>query len=125
MSIFEQAARQKLRFKAVNGLVATEDLWDLPLAQLDDIAKGLRKDLRDADDSFIDEKKANTALELRFEIVKHVITAKLADRDAAAIKRENAARRRQLLEVLADKQGESLRSRSIEDIQKELDSLSG
>ena len=45
MNIFEQAARQKIRFESVLGLLCVEDLWDLPLtslnskrANLDDIA---------------------------------------------------------------------------------------
>ena len=31
MDIFKQAAKQKLRFKTSQGLVTTEDLWDMPL----------------------------------------------------------------------------------------------
>ena len=123
INMFEQATRLKLRFKSNNGNISTEDLWDLPLSQLDDIAKGLRKELRDTEDSFIEEKKSNAQLELRFEVVKHVITTKLAERDAKAKAKEVAARRQVLLEALEGKQQEALKNMSVEDIQKELATL--
>ena len=123
INMFEQATRLKLRFKSNNGNISTEDLWDLPLSQLDDIAKGLRKELRDTEDSFIEEKKSNATLELRFEVVKHVITTKLAERDAKAKAKEVAARRQVLLEALEGKQQEALKNMSVEDIQKELATL--
>ena len=40
MNIFERASRRKLRFDTVVGLLATEQLWELPLT-----AKGERPDL--------------------------------------------------------------------------------
>lgn len=123
INMFEQASRLKLRFKASNGLISTEDLWDLPLSQLDVIAKGLRKELREADDSFIEESKTDVKLELRFEIVKYVITTKIAERDARAAQRDKAARRQQLLEALEGKKAESLKNMSVEDIEKELKAL--
>lgn len=123
INLFEQATRLKLRFKSNNGNVSTEDLWDLPLSQLDDIAKGLRKELRETEDSFIEEKKSNAQLELRFEVVKHVITTKLAERDAKAQAKEKAARRQVLLEALEKKQNAALDGMSAEDIKKELEAL--
>ena len=123
INLFEQATRLKLRFKSNNGNVSTEDLWDLPLSQLDDIAKGLRKELRETEDSFIEEKKSNAQLELRFEVVKHVITTKLAERDAKAQAKEKAARRQVLLEALEKKQNAALDGMSADDIKKELEAL--
>ena len=123
INMFEQATRLKLRFKSNNGNISTEDLWDLPLSQLDDIAKGLRKELRETEDSFIEEKKSNAQLELRFEVVKHVITTKLAERDAKAQAKEKAARRQVLLEALEKKQNAALDGMSAEDIKKELEAL--
>lgn len=123
MSIFEKATRTKLKFKAANGVISTEDLWDLSLAQLDNIAKGLRKELRDEDDSFIDDKKANTQLELKFEIVKHIITTRLEERDAQNTSREKAAKKQQLLEVLEQRRAASLQNLTEAEILKELADL--
>lgn len=124
INIFEQATRTKLRFKATNGMVSTEDLWDLSLQHLDLIAKGIRKDLRESEDSFIDDSKVDKLLELRFDIIKHVITNKIAERDAKTQQRANAARRQQILEILESKRSDSLKNMSEQDLLKELETLS-
>jgi len=123
MSIFEQATKSALRFKATNGLISTEDLWGLQLTQLDTIAKSLRKELREADDSFIDTKSSNDQLELKFEVVKHIIASKIADRDAKNVERDKAARKQQILGVLAQKKSDSLQNMSVEALEAELTKL--
>lgn len=123
MSIFEQATKTGLRFKAQNGLVTTEDLWCLTLTNLDAMAKGYRKELREADDSFIDTKSSNDQLELKFEIVKHIISSKIADRDEKIAARDKAARKQEILGVLAQKKSDSLLNMSVEDLEKELKNL--
>lgn len=123
MSIFEQATKSALRFRASNGIVSTEDLWSLSLLQLDTIAKGLRKELRDADDSFVENVKSNKQMELAFEVVKHIITSKIADRDALTLKRENAARKQVILGVLEQKRTDSLQNMSVEALEAELKNL--
>lgn len=122
--MFESATKNKLRFKAPNGLVTSEDLWDLPLTQLDTIAKSLRKELREEDDSFIDNSKSNVLLELKFEVVKRVIAVKLEEREAAQLKRSNAAKKQKILEVLEEKKTGVLHDMSVEDLEKELAKLS-
>ncbi len=124
MSNFKQATKVGLRFKVSNGLIATEDLWGQNLTQLDNIAKSLRKELREADDSFIGVKTVATDdLELKLEVVKEVIASKLADRDAQVQNREKAARRNVLLEAMAAKDADALKDMSREDMEKELKSL--
>jgi hypothetical protein len=123
MSIFEQATKSALRFKATNGMVSTEDLWGLGLAHLDMIAKALRKELRDNEDSFIDSAKSNTGLELKFEVVKHIIASKIADRDAQVAQRDKAARKQQILGILEQKKSDSLQNMSVEALEAELKNL--
>lgn len=122
--MFEQASRLKLRFKATNGVLSVEDLWDLTLEQLDKIAKTLRKDLREEEDeSFISIKKTNSNVELQFNIVKHIIDVKLQEKADRAMLREKQARREQILQILAKKQNETLESMSESDLLKELENL--
>lgn len=122
--MFERASRLKLRFRVENGVVSTEDLWALSLQALDTLAKTLNKEIQDREVSFIEaETKEDAKLTLAFDIVKHIISVRLADREAAKNKTELDLRRKRLEAILADKQDEALKNMSAEDIQKELDAI--
>ena len=125
INLFEQASKLKLRYKTNYGLVTTEDLWDLPLTSLDEVAKSLNKQVKEAgEESFIEVKStANEKLELSFEIVKYVIKVKLVEQEAAKLAKENAAKKQQLLELLHQKQNEELGQLSIDEIKNMLAKL--
>ena len=133
MSIFEQAARQKLRFESSKGTLSVEHLWDLPLtstvegkANLDSIAIGLHHELKNSTEvSFVtSSKKPNDELQLKFDIVKHIIDVRVAENATAATARANAEKRQQLLELKARKESEKLGETSIEDLDKMIAALS-
>lgn len=130
-TMFQLASRLKLRFVSPRGALSVEDLWDLPLTSdrgpsLDDIAKGLHKSLREADGevSFVKPamKKADT-LQLQFDIVKHIIDIRVAERDAAQLANQKAATKQKLLSLIARKQDADLEGKSVEDLQAMLASL--
>lgn len=131
MSIFEKAARRKLRFETPQGHVSAEDLWDLPLtsrsgrANLDDVARGLHKQLRSGDDvSFVNkEQKSDDTVQLGFDIVKHVIDVRLAEAEETNQKQAKAAKKQFLLSILADKQSDAFKNMSEEDLQKAIAEL--
>ena len=58
--MFEKASRMKLRFNTQRGVLSVEDLWDLPLIQLDNIAKHIIDvKLQEQEDRLLEsEKKA-------------------------------------------------------------------
>ena len=118
MSIFEKASKSKLRFATGRGQLATEDLWDLSLESLDTIAKAVNKQLKvETEESFIGKKtKTNDILELKLEILKHIITVKLAEKQAKAQRAERNAKLAQLRELAASKQNEALAGSSLEEI---------
>lgn len=122
--MFEKATRLKLRFKVANGLISVEDLWDLNLNTLDVLARGINKELQESEVSFIGKRSdKEDKMKLQFDVVKRVIDVKLEEREQAKELRDRVQRKQQLLNVLADKQEESLRNMSKEDILKELESL--
>ena len=95
-TMFEKASRLKLRFRAQSGSITAEDLWDLSLTQLDNIAVFLNRELRGTEDSFLETRKDQT-LELRFNIVKHVLDVKKAELHDAKQAKADAERRQVLL----------------------------
>ncbi len=128
--LFIMASRAKFRFATAAGQLSAEDLWDLPLTgrgvNLDNIARALNKELKEADGdvSFVKPAvKASVELQAKFDVVKHVIDVKMAERDARANAEEKAATKQKLLAKLAEKQDKALDSLSEEQIKAMIDAL--
>lgn len=129
--MFETALRLNLRFDSPKGLLTIEDLWDLPLtasagkANLDEIAKNLFHQLRNTDDvSFVNPaQKADATVQVKFDIVKHIIDIRVAERDVAAVARANKERKQLILGIIAQKENENLLGTSLDDLKKMADAL--
>lgn len=134
VNIFERAARAKLRFVSIKGELVIEQLWDLPLQSttgfdLDSIAKNTNAQLKALTaDSFIPSARPNPAkaeLELKLEILVHIIGVRVDENQKKLLKAHNDARRTKLYDALEKKQDAELLGMSAEDIRKELDKLEG
>lgn len=131
INMFEQASIQKFRFDSPKGLLNVEDLWSLPLvsgsgkANLDDIAKGLHRQLKNSDDvSFVTpSSKTDKSLQMKFDIVKYIIDVIVAENAAANDASARADKKQQILRIIANKETEELASASIEDLKKLADSM--
>ena len=67
--------------------------------------------------------KPDSTIELRFEIVKYIIEVKLAERKARRQQKAKAERRQHIREILATKNEEELRNKSVAELEAELESL--
>lgn len=123
--MYKKALRMKLRFATNKGKLATEDLFDLSLTDLNSLAISLDKKLSETPrKSFISDIAPDTQEdELRFNIVKDVITLKLAERNAAHNAKAKAAEKAQLMEILHRKKNEALENLSVAEIEAKLASL--
>lgn len=127
MSIYKQAAQQKLRFDTTRGSLSAEQLFDLPLTVLATAIRNLRgimkKEVQVEDDlSFLDQPvKANTANQLRFEILKDVYLTKKAEVAAVIANRERKERNQRIMELIKNKQDKELENKSIEELKAMLD----
>lgn len=123
--MFEKASRMKLRFNTQRGVLSVEDLWDLPLIQLDNIAIALNKKLQESKtESFIKTRtKDTTELELKFNIAKHIIDVKLQEQEDRLLESEKKAKRQKILDLMAKKQDAELEGKSLEELAKELEAL--
>ena len=116
VNIFELASREKLRFNTGRLQVTVEQLWELPLTganSLDTLAVELDAAIRNtAPRSFVTNSAtaADKTLQLQFDIVKHVIDVRVAERKAKAEKAEKASQRKLLHEAIAAKEHEELLS---------------
>lgn len=125
MSNFEKASKLKLRFSTNRGELSIEDLWDLSLESLDSIAKSTNKQLKsESEESFIGKKSnLNSVLELKMEILKHVIEVKISEKEAKSQRAIKSAKLAQLKELANNKANEKLSDMSEEEINKMIDDL--
>jgi hypothetical protein len=131
--MFEKASRLKLRFDSVQGKISVEDLWDLPLttksanrASLDDVAKAASRALKTSgeEESFVlKTTPANNLDKLRLDIVKQVISVRLAEAEESEKAAVNKAKKAQILAIIDQKKDAALSNLSVEDLTKLLAEL--
>lgn len=132
-NIFEYATRNKLRFASSRGELTTEQLWDVPLRSTDGFnLNAVAKAANDAvkvvnEENFVEATRttSHVRVETAFEIVKHVIEAKLADEAAAKARAENKVKKEKLLKALQEKQDGKLSEMSERELKKQLAELEG
>lgn len=123
INLFEIASRSKFRFETRRGEITAEQLWDIALTgadSVDAIAVGLNDALqKSSTKSFVTASTAtDKELQLKFDLVKYVISVRVAEVTARAAKAEKASKRKALNEAIAAKENEELLSGSVEELKK-------
>ena len=120
-NIFEMATRNKYRFP-YKGMISVEDLWDLNQAQLDSIYKALNKEVKanQEDSLMFSQTQTDLDLQAKIEIVRHIYTTKEQDAARRTAAAENAEKKRRILEILEQKQEDSLKNKSEDELLKML-----
>jgi hypothetical protein len=125
-TIFEKASRQKTRFSSSRGNLNTEDLWDLPVGELDGIFKSMNAELRTkSEESLLGDQNDMVAseLEMRVAIIRHIVHVKLVDAAAAEQEVARGQKKARIMAILADKQDEGLVAMSEEELSEMLEDL--
>lgn len=122
--MFEIATRTKMRFP-FKGLISVEDLWDLNVRDLDSVFKTLNASVkRTQEESLLATKsEEDKNLMTQIEIVKYIVSVKLAEAEAIQNAKELSERKQKLMELIAAKQDEDLRGKSVEELKAMLSEL--
>ena len=124
--MYKKASQLKLRVNTFRGPLSVEQLWDMPKAEIGEMAKAIRKRITDEKDVTGDSEldflkptaqKEETIDELTFRILKDIYQTKQAEEDKQhrrAAAREN---NRKILELIAKKQDEALESKSVKELE--------
>lgn len=118
MENYKSASQQKLRFQTNRGLLSTEQLWDLSLDELDALAVSLEAQHKESGKkSFLVKSsvKDKTA-KLRFDIVLDVLNTKADEAQALTEAQEIKAHNEKIITLIAEKQDESLKGKSIKQL---------
>ena len=123
-NIFEMATRNKSRFP-YKGMISVEDLWDLNQTQLDSIYKALNKEVKanQEDSLMFSQTQTDLDLQAKIEIVRHIYVTKEQDAARRAAAAENAEKKRRILEILEQKQEDSLKNKSEDELLKMLNEI--
>lgn len=119
MDNFKQASKEKLRFNTTKGSLTTEQLWDLSIPDLDDLAVSLEEQHQESGrKSFVLKKSAkDKTAKLRFDVVLEVLNTKMADNDAILEAKNIKEHNQKILGIIADKKDKSLEGKSIKELE--------
>jgi cytochrome P450 len=132
MNLIEKAVRNKFRFASVIGQLTVEQVMDLPLtaktgASLETLAREALAEVRKMQDDVLlstDSRQAQQNAVDKLEILKSLIAEKQDLLRMRAEAKDRAAKREQLMEVLAAKQRRGLEDLSEEALLKQIEALS-
>ena len=115
-----QVLRQRTRFQSTRGPLASEDLFHLPLEELDDMYRKISRELKEqAEESLLAKKSPlQGTLELRQQVLKLVIAVLLEEAEDKKNAKEVVAKRRYFDELIAKKQADGLAELSLEELTK-------
>ncbi|GAB3975634.1 hypothetical protein GCM10028806_33630 [Spirosoma terrae] len=118
MEIFKSASQLKLRFQTSRGVLTTEQLWDLTLIELDALAVALETEHeKSGKKSFLAKTSdKNKLAKLRFDVVLEVLTTRVAENQEAAEAAEIKAHNQKIIALIAEKEDETLKGKSVEEL---------
>lgn len=124
INVFEIATRNKYRFP-YRGQISVEDMWDLSVSELDKIFKTLNKQVKTAqEESLLETKtKEDETIENQIAIVRHIVSVKQKEANDRLREKERKAQKQRIMEIMADKEAEALKSKSPEELRKMLEEL--
>lgn len=130
VNLFEKATREAWRFPSVKGQLSVEQLWGLPLKDsktnfdLDTVAKTTNADVKaESEESFVAPVKTDQTPRQKLDLVKSIITTKLAEQAAAVDTKAKAEQRAKIMEALAKKQDAKLSDASEAELLEQLKNL--
>lgn len=125
--MFEKASRLALRFESTRGKLSVEQLWDLPMTELNELYKGLNKVKSSAnEDSLLDEKTSEEKLvDLKLSLIRHVAEVRKKE---AKDKKDEAQLRADLKAIddaIAEAEDRNLKSLTPEELRKKREEILG
>lgn len=119
MENFKQATKEKLRFQTSKGLLSTEQLWDLSLTDLDQLAVSLQEQYEESGKkSFLVKRSVkDKTTKLKFDVVLDVLQTKSEELEEAKQKAEDKKHNEKILQLIAEKQDESLKGKTIKQLE--------
>ena len=120
--MYKQASKSKLRIETSRGALSIEQIWDLPLAELDKLAVELEEKTKtSATKSFIAEKTTEDATaQLKFDIVLDILKTKMEANKAALDQKKKKENNQKIHALIERKKENKMEEMSVEELEKML-----
>lgn len=117
--MYKEASKQKLRIQTSKGLLTVEQLWDLPVAELDKTAVALQEEYKESGKkSFLIVKSTkDKVLKLKFDIVLDILNTKIDEAAVLTSARETKEHNQKILKMIAEKQDQDLAGKSVKELE--------
>ena len=117
--MYKEASKQQLRFQTAKGMLSVEQLWSLSLTDLDALAVSLQDAYENSrKKSFLEKTTSkDKTIKLRFDIVLDVLQTKVEEAAIATEAQEVKAHNQKILEIIANKKDESLKNKSLKELE--------
>lgn len=117
MSIYKEASRIKLLFP-IRGNVRVEDLWRIPLTELNDLYMKITEELGKVNAGSLLEsaRKPDPVMQLQADILKDVVLTRQTENKAASERRELEAQIEALDDLQKDAEARALQSKTPEEL---------
>lgn len=122
MSDFLKASKMKLRFPTNVGELSMEQLWDIKLTDLDQLAVALEKAYEESKGkSFLSKKsRKDRTIKLQFNVALAILEARVEEQTKASNAQEKRAYNEKILGIIQNKKENELNDMSIEDLEEML-----
>ena len=123
--MYKEASRLKLKFSTTYGRVGVERLWDLNKSELRDciieIHEKIKSDTEGLD--FLESRSVDSIDKLKYDILKDIYQTKQKEQEFYNKQIEIKEREQYLLNIIEEKKHESIKNKSVEELEKELEEL--
>ncbi len=119
MENFLKAIRQKERFQTAKGLLSLEQVCDLSFEDLNTLAVSLDEQYNESGKkSFLVKTTVKDKnAKLRFDVVLEILNTKMEEAQAAAEAQEKLEYNKKIIALIAEKQDESLKGKSVKQLE--------
>lgn len=119
MDIYKEASRKRLRIHTKHGNLSVEQLWDLHMDDLDQLAVSLEEDFQSSGrKSFLTKENDKSATaKLKFDVVLDILQTKIDETEKAREKSEVREHNRRIDELILRKKNEELESLSLKELE--------
>jgi len=127
--MYKKALQEGYVYPSTRGNITTQDLFTMHLDgnsgfNLNSVYVTLEEMLEKAPKkSLLSQSVDTTYIQNRIDIVKDIAADKIAEKNSKLKAKENKAKREHILQILASKQDDALKSKTEEELLKELEAL--